>query len=90
MLERSLPRFLFAYRWIEEDGQLIDQLPLVRAAADFRPPLFYSLGCFARHVLNNGACFEECPKEFSREMTQGPNRFQVLTRDCVSYLFKVN
>jgi len=85
-LERGFKRFLFAYRWIEDEEIPSDELPLVTIAEGFRPPLFYSLGCFARHDLNNGVCFEECPKEFSREIVQGPNRFRVLTRDCVSYL----
>jgi putative protease len=62
-------------------------LPLVRLSPDFRPPLFYSLGCFARHVLNDGKCFDDCPKDFVRDLRQGRNRFQLVVRDCVTYLF---
>jgi putative protease len=62
-------------------------IPVVRIAPDFRAPLFYSLGCFARHVSGGGKCFEGCPKDFTRELRQGRNRFQLVVRDCVTYLF---
>ncbi|MGA2974450.1 MAG: peptidase U32 family protein [Spirochaetia bacterium] len=91
---QRIPRLLFAYSWIEageDNAALLDasagKLPIVRISPDFRPPLFYSLGCFARHVLNNGKCFDDCPKDWSRELRQGKNRFTVVVRDCVTYLF---
>jgi hypothetical protein len=59
----------------------------VRLSADFRPPLFYSLGCFARHSMNEGRCVDGCPKDFGGELRQGRNRFRLLVRDCVTYLF---
>ncbi len=62
---------------------------VVRLSADFRPPLFYSLACFARHVLNNGACMDDCPKDFTRDLRQGKNHFQLVVRDCVTYLFSL-
>jgi putative protease len=102
LLEQRVPRLLFAYAWIEgsaEDGERLRQasaqarlpaagarLPVVVIGADFRPPLFYSLGCFARHILNDGTCFDDCPKDFTRSLAQGRNRFDVLVRDCVTYL----
>ena len=61
--------------------------PLVRIQKGFTPPLFYSMGCFARHVLNHGECFDDCPKDFRRQLRQGRNRFTVIVRDCVTYLF---
>jgi hypothetical protein len=64
--------------------------PLVPLAQDFRPPLFYSLGCFARHVSGAGKCRDGCPKDFTRELRQGRNRFQLVVRDCVTYLFALN
>lgn len=65
-------------------------VPLVPLARDFRPPLFYSLGCFARHVSGAGKCREGCPKDFAGELRQGRNRFQLVVRDCVTYLFALN
>ena len=83
-LHERVPRLLFAYSWIEGEA---GDIPAVRIASDFRPPLFYSLGCFARHVLNDGKCFDGCSKDFVRDLRQGKNRFQVVVRDCVTYLF---
>ena len=86
-LQERVPRLLFAYWWIE--GAAGD-IAAVRIASDFRPPLFYSLGCLARHVLNDGKCFDGCPKDFVRDLRQGKKRFQVVVRDCVTYLFAVS
>jgi U32 family peptidase len=94
---RSLvPKVLFQYSWIEggEDvhSALVRALPpgspLVRMDPAFRPPLFHSMGCFAKHVLNAGACFEGCPKDFEEVLTQGSTRFRVVVRDCVTYLLR--
>ncbi len=50
-LSRRVPRLLFAYGWIEdaEDGFAggPGTVPVLRVDRSFRPPLFYSLGCFA-------------------------------------------
>jgi U32 family peptidase len=87
LLKKRVPRLLFAYSWIEGEAGGIAAL---RVASDFRPPLFYSLGCFARHALNDGRCFDGCPKDFVRDLRQGKNRFQLVVRDCVTYLFAVS
>jgi hypothetical protein len=106
-----MPRLAFAYSWIEDteaghasfaatlEGRAAEpSLPVIRIAPGFRPPLFYSLGCFAKHVLNGGSCPDVpprmrsqkgCPRDFTREISQGRNRFQVIVRDCVTYLFAV-
>lgn len=110
-LRERVPRLLFAYAWIEggrgeEAGFQCSgaaaplregsrKVPLVALSPDFEPPLFYSLGCFARHVSGAGKCLGrpsavpgyECPKDFARELRQGRNRFQLVVRDCVTYLF---
>jgi putative protease len=94
VLRERVPRLLFAYSWIEgsadDAGELAAAgagLPVVRISGEFRPPLFYSLGCFAKHVLNAGRCPEDCPKDFSRELRQGRNRFTAVVRDCTTWLF---
>ena len=91
-VRERVPRLLFAYAWIEgkkeeATGMRCSAVPIVVIDPDFRPPLFYSLGCFARHVSGGGSCLDECPKDFTRELRQGRNRFRMVVRDCVTYLF---
>jgi U32 family peptidase len=86
-----VPRLLFAYAWLEgKEGEALSartSLPVLEIAPGFRAPLFTSLGCFARHVGNAGRCFDECPKDFTADVRQGRNKFSVVVRDCVTYLF---
>jgi len=90
-LRSRIPRFLFAYEWLEQEpGGKARRAATVRLSREFSPPLFYSLGCFARHFMNSGACFDECPKDFGGELRQGRNRFRLLVRDCVTYLFRAD
>ncbi len=95
-LRSQIPRFLFAYEWLEDDRERAlpsggtRPIPTVRLSVDFTPPLFYSLGCFARHSMNEGRCVEGCPKDFAGVLRQGKNRFRVLVRDCVTYLFMID
>jgi U32 family peptidase len=87
-LRARVPRLLFAYFWIEgEEGFASTAAPCVRIAPGFHPPLFYSLGCFERHVMNEGRCDGDCPRDFSHPLRQGKNRFRLVVRDCVTYLF---
>ncbi|HSV93629.1 MAG TPA: U32 family peptidase, partial [Desulfobacterales bacterium] len=99
-LASRVPRLLFAYRWIEEaavaagvagyDGSrwaASSVVPVVTVAPGFRAPLFTSRGCFAKHVLNGGACFDDCPREFRVPLRQGGRRFDMVVADCVTYLF---
>jgi len=91
-LRRRVPRLLFAYEWLEGDatpsGRQPRAVPTVLLSKSFSPPLFTSLGCFTRHSTNDGRCAEDCPKEFSVGLRQGRNRFRVVVRDCVTYLFR--
>jgi putative protease len=93
LLRSRVPRFLFAYEWLEDDragappGSATPLVSTIRLSADFAPPLFYSLACFTRHSVNQGRCVDGCPKDFSGELSQGRSRFRMLVRDCVTYLF---
>jgi len=87
-LLRRVPRLLFAYQWIEEDPGKAAAGPLLRIAEGFRAPLFTGLGCFARHSLHGGSCPGYCPKDYERILRHGRTAFQVIVRDCVTYLFK--
>ena len=96
-LRSRIPRFLFAYEWLEQERDVKDRPAVpgrpkttVQMSRDFSPPLFYSLGCFARHSLNGGQCQDDCPKDFGGELRQGRNRFRLLVRDCVTYLFRAD
>jgi putative protease len=131
-IRERVPRLLFAYAWIEgakgeETGigcgaeparpaEGSGNVPIVVIDSDFKPPLFYSLGCFARHVSGGGRCLGrpsansavprypaelsgspgsadlavpgyDCPRDFAGELRQGRNRFRMVVRDCVTYLF---
>jgi hypothetical protein len=87
-----VPRLLFAYRWIEDDPlpagwESGAGVPVITVAPGFRAPLFASRGCFAKHVLNQGACPAGCPRDFRVDLRQGGRGFQVVVEDCVTYLF---
>ncbi len=94
-LSRHVKKLMFMYFWIEGTADDYAELaapprsgpPLVRVSPSFSPPLFTSLGCFAKHVSNGGRCLEDCPRSFSRKLRQGRNRFRLVVRDCVTYLF---
>jgi len=94
-LTEKIARLLFAYSWIEADEGSFSQIageqrlpPVVGISGDYRPPLFYSLGCYERHALGRGRCRDECQKDFIHELRQGKNRFDVVVKDCVTYLFQ--
>ncbi len=92
LLAERVPRLLFAYRWIEGEQGEADwtggaAVPVVAVAPGFRAPLFTSRGCFAKHVLNGGACFDGCPKDFRVPLRQGRRRLEVIVADCITYLF---
>ena len=63
------------------------RVPIVAVAPGFRAPLFVSRGCFAKHVLNRGACPAGCPRRFRVQLRQGGRRFEAVVQDCVTYLF---
>ncbi|MCX7031880.1 MAG: hypothetical protein NTU62_17415, partial [Spirochaetes bacterium] len=62
-------------------------VPIVTVAPGFRAPLFYSRGCFEKHVLNRGVCPVGCPRDFRVDLRQGGKRFEAVVKDCVTYLF---
>ncbi len=86
LLSSRVARLLFAYAWVE--GEAAVSPGVVSIARDFRPPLFYSLGCYERHAQGAGQCREECSKDLTHEMRQGRNTFTLVVRDCITYLFR--
>jgi putative protease len=91
---REVERLLFQYFWIEGDredcavlrSRVGDGPALIGISPRFRPPLFYAMGCFAKHVLNGGTCIEGCERVFDLELGQGGRKFRLAVRDCVTYL----
>jgi putative protease len=63
------------------------EVPLLRMDSRLKPPLFYSLGCYAKHHLGQ-RCGPACPRSFRSVLRQGERRFTVLVEECVSYLFR--
>ena len=94
-LVARIPRLAFLYSWIEGDETVLADgeatVPaVIRIAGSYRPPLFYSLGCYERHAAGGGLCREGCPKDFNGELRQGRNAFTVVVNDCVTYLFQAS
>ncbi len=94
-LAARIPRLLFLYSWIEAGETILFDgaatvPPVVRIAESYRPPLFYSLGCYERHAVGGGLCRDGCPKDFTGELRQGRNTFTVAVNDCVTYLFQAS
>jgi len=90
-LAAHVAKLLFLYSWIEggEDTfRLLAAPSAVRITESYRPPLFYSLGCYERHARGAGKCPRECNRHFIHEVRQGKNRFDVVVKDCVTYLFQ--
>jgi U32 family peptidase len=97
LLDARIENLLFAFSWIEGGKETLrahasdtrdgDSSAVVRIADDYSPPLFYSLGCYARHAAGGGSCPADCPRDFIHELRQGRNRFTLVARDCVTYLF---
>jgi putative protease len=101
-LASRVKRLLFAFSWIEGGGIVHALLtsgasvrgeasmaqPVVRITEDYSPPLFYSLGCYERHARGGGRCRDDCSKDFAYQVRQGRNRFDVVVKDCITYLFQ--
>ncbi|HTP57713.1 MAG TPA: hypothetical protein VMM82_02280, partial [Spirochaetia bacterium] len=91
-VSKRLDRLLFVYSWIEGGDNVWGPggapPAVVRIAKDYRPALFYSLGCYQRHALAGGKCQDGCPQDFAYGLKQGKNSFDVIVKDCVTYLIQ--
>jgi len=83
----TVPRLLFAYSWIEGDGQLKGPLlgRIFCVGADFKPPLFVSRVCVHRHTL--GECPANCSQSLRLPMLSGGRKGQAVIEDCMTYFF---
>ena len=84
---KRLPRVVFFYQWVEEDGE-----PLaggIRLADKSCLPYFISRSCHQRHIISpDGRCPPGCKGQYSTSFTNGGRRFDLLTEDCLSFLFE--
>ncbi len=80
----------FIYWWIEDSGEnmIKSQYPIYSVGKTFIPPLFYSLGCFYKHSMC-GDC-KMCSKNNSFIIENSGRQFEVIVKDCVTYLFLTN
>lgn len=80
----------FAIFWIEgeeKDFAVLEQkYPLMKADKNREIPLFYALSCFQRNNFGGGKCPENCPKNFSYELTNGQKKFRVEVKNCVTIM----
>ncbi len=90
-----IPKLEFCYFWIE--GSWEEYLSLIQSTGDtgvplyfigqsFAPHLFLSRGCYTNN-LNGGTCPASCSRRFTYSLTQGSRKYQVVVKDCITWLF---
>ncbi len=95
---QAIPRFLFAYRWIEgekstgplesPDSAKSPGMPLlVDVGPGFNPPLFLSKACLLRHHLGGGSCPMPCGKKMNSTIKDRDRRYVTVVEDCISMMF---
>ena len=79
-------KLLFGYYWIEEKEDLPQLSPEIIPVSGFNPPLFISAGCFER---SNGfkKCAECGGRRSERILTNCDRRFNVISKNCVTFMF---
>jgi len=81
----EIPRLRGIMGWIEEEPEILKKSGL-SWAPQFQPPLFTSAVCYHRHSLAQG-CPGKCGKSFDYSLKQRDRSYQVLVRNCITYLF---
>lgn len=90
-----IPKLAFCYFWIE--GSWEEYLSLMQSAGEtevplfftgksFSPHLFLSRGCYTNN-LNRGTCPASCSRNFTYSLIQGSRKYQVVVKDCMTWLF---
>lgn len=82
-------KLLFGYSWIENrEEDLFENGAVLKISDTFNPPLFISAGCFER---SNGLKRCELCKggKSVRKLKNMDRTFQVISKDCVSFMFKI-
>lgn len=86
-IKELLPDLAFAYKWVEGPVSFPSSpFPLIKAEDSAELPYFISLGCFEKHNVLGGKCPNHCGKRYSHVLKNGPNNYQVLVRDCITYM----
>ncbi len=87
LIKEEIPSLLFAYHWVEKETELFNSpVPLIETKDKNKLPYFISLGCFEKHNVFKGKCPTGCGKRYAHSLKNGPNSYQVLVRDCITYM----
>ena len=91
LLKFLLPQTLFAYEWVE-NPIVLEKAPLPMLSAEDKSelPYFISLGCFEKHNVFKGKCPPNCGKRYAHALKNGQQNYQVLVRDCMTYMRRTN
>jgi hypothetical protein len=83
---KSIPKLLFFYGWVENSPFDHPLSVTVKLKKDL--PYMISKGCYHKHVLSNGECPKKCKKNYTYELKENKNTFDVIVKDCITYLFE--
>lgn len=90
-IKETLPKILFAYEWVENPVSFENSpLPLIKTEDKNELPYFISLGCFEKHNVFKGKCPPNCGKRYAHALKNGQQNYQVLVRDCMTYMRRTN
>ena len=91
LLNSVLPSVQFAYEWVENPIVLEKaKLAMFNAQDKNELPYFISLGCFEKHNVFKGKCPPNCGKRYAHALKNGQQNYQVLVRDCMTYMRRTN
>lgn len=72
LYSRLIPGLKWVTNWVEEDR------------SSDSPPLFISRTCL---VSKKSGCSSKCKKDISLTLSQNSNRYKVIIKDCLTYIF---
>lgn len=81
---QQIPRLRAVVYWLEGPAEEAPEGSSI--IKDFSAPLFTSASCYHHHSLEN-SCPESCPKSYRYTLHQKNREYQVVVRECISYLF---
>jgi len=80
----KIPRLRAVVYWIEGPAEEAPEGSSI--IKGFSTPLFTSASCYHHHSLEN-PCPASCPKSYRYTLLQKNREYQVVVKDCISYLF---
>lgn len=83
--EKISDKIVLGYRWIEKQTSFKSEIPFIETETTFKPPLFFSVGCFKKH---NGAGCKNCLQSYTQDINGDKFKFKIVGKECKTYLFK--